>query len=104
MKNNKIVDDMMSSTKIKNLGLKRESLEEILDIYSQCLVNNLLENGYIQLDNGFNIEVVLLLDRVHVLRGIQYKSNRKYKLKLTMEENIYKQIESYYDKLKEDIL
>lgn len=102
MKNNTI-DKVMSHPSIKNLGLTKESILNILSVYDEAVLTDLLENGHIELGNGMIIEVVRLIDRVHVLRGTTYKSNRKYKLKLTMEEILYKKIEEYYDRLQEDI-
>ncbi len=104
MKDNNVIDQLMSSPRIKNLGLKRESVLDILKTYNDIAFNTLLENGHIELGNGMIIEVVQLLDRVHVLRGTPYKSSRKYKLKLTMEDVVYKKIEEYYNRLQEEIL
>lgn len=103
MKDN-MIDILMKEPQIKNLGLKRESIIDILSSYNNIVMKNLLDNGNIELGNGMVLEVVQLLDRVHVLRGVPYKNSRKYKLKLTMGDNIYKMIEEYYDKLQEDIL
>ena len=100
---NNVIDKLMNSPRIKNLGLKKESVIDILRDYNEIALNNLLENGHIELGNGMIIEVVQLIDRIHVLRGTPYKSSRKYKLKLTMEDNIYQKIEEYYTKLQEDI-
>jgi len=104
MKNDKILDSLMSSPKIKSLGLKREYVEGILNSYNEIILDVLLDTGHVELSNGMIIEVVKLLDRVHVLRGVSYKSSRKYKLKLTMEDILYRKIEEYYDQLGEDIL
>lgn len=104
MKDNKVLDKLMSNNRIKSLGLKKESIIDILKAYESIAVDHLLENGFIDLGNGITIEVVPLIDRVHVLRGIAYKSSRKYKLKISMEDSIYERVESYYDKLREDIL
>lgn len=103
MKNSAVVDKLMNSPRVRSLGLKREIILDILKTYSDISLEYLLENGSIELGNGMIIEVVQLLDRVHVLRGTTYRSNRKYKLKLTMEDTIYKKIENYYDKLQEEI-
>lgn len=103
MSENTLIDHMMSHPRIKSLGLKKEAISDILKVYNDVTFSSLLENGHIELGNGMIIEVVKLIDRVHVLRGIPYKSSRKYKLKLTMEDIIYKQIEEYYDKLQEEI-
>lgn len=104
MKENEILDKLMQSPRVKSLGLKRESVLDILDAHEDIIFTTLLDNGRIELGNGIVIEVVQLLDRVHVLRGISYKSSRKYKLKLTMDNTVYDKIEEYYDKLQEDIL
>ena len=104
MINSKILSTLSSNPDIKRLGLSESSLVAILDSYNDILIDNLLENGRIEVGNGLIIEVVKLLDRVHVLRGTTYKSNRKYKLKLTMEDRVYDKIESYYNKLQEDIM
>lgn len=101
--NNSVIDKLMISPRIKNLGLKRETVIDILKEYNDVAFNTLLENGHIELGNGMIIEVVQLIDRVHVLRGTPYKSNRRYKLKLTMEDVVYKKIEEYYNKLQEEI-
>lgn len=103
MKGDKILDGMMESSTISKLGLTRSAVKSILDSYHDAMLKTLLEEGHIELSNGMIIEVVELLDRVHVLRGITYNSSRKYKLKLTMEDNVYKDIESYYEKLREEI-
>lgn len=104
MREDKLLDSLMDSPRIKSLGLKKESVLDILKTYNQIVLSTLLDTGHVELSNGMIIEVVKLLDRVHVLRGISYKSSRKYKLKLTMEEYLYRKIEEYYDKLGEDIL
>lgn len=104
MKNDNLVKELMTNPKIKNLGLREEIVASIIDSYSDIMLKSLLDNGHIELNNGMNIEVVRLIDRVHVLRGISYHSNRKYKLKLTMEDELYETIERYYDKLQEDIM
>ena len=104
MKSNDVLDKLMQSPRIKSLGLKRESVIDILKTYEDIAFTTLLENGRFELGNGMNLEVVQLLDRVHVLRGIPYKSSRKYKLKLTMEDTLYKKIEDYYEELKEEIM
>jgi hypothetical protein len=104
MKDNNVIDKLMNSPRIKNLGLKKETVVDILKTYNEVAFNTLLENGHIELGNGMIIEVVKLIDRVHVLRGTPYKSSRRYKLKLTMEDIVYKRIEEYYNKLQEEIL
>ena len=101
---NAVLDTLMNSPRIKNLGLKKESVAEMLQSYSDLVIESLLENGHIDLFNGMSLDVVQLTSRVHVLRGVPYKSSRKYKLKLTINDNVYKKIEEYYDKLGEDIL
>lgn len=104
MKDNDLIEKLMCNPRIKNLGLKKESVVDILKAYNRIAIDTLLENGNVELGNGMSIEIVKLIDRVHVLRGTPYKSSRKYKLKLTMDNTIYKQIEEYYDRLLEDIL
>ena len=104
MKDNKVLDSLMTNPRIKSMGLKKETVADILKAYNSIVIDTLMENGHIELDNGMIIEIVKLLDRVHVLRGVSYKSSRKYKLKLTMEEVLYRRIEEYYDQLGEDIL
>lgn len=104
MKDNEILDELMQSAIVKSLGLKKEVVLSILKTYNDVAFNNLLENGHLELGNGMIVEVVQLIDRVHVLRGVPYKSSRKYKLKLTMEDTVYKKIEDYYDQLKQEIL
>lgn len=104
MSENIILDKLMTNPRIKSLGLRRETIQGILKAFNDVAIESLLENGHIELENGMNIEVVRLIDRVHVLRGIPYKSSRKYKLKLTMEENLYERIEEYYDELQEEII
>lgn len=103
MKNNTVIDDLMNNPKVKNIGLKRETIVSLLKAYEEVAFNSLLDNGRIELGNGMSIEVIQLLERVHVLRGNTYKSSRKYKLKLTMNDEVYKRIEAYYNKLKEEI-
>lgn len=97
------VENFLQHPKIVNLGIKKESLIALLKLYNDITLRKLLENGRIEIGNGMILEVVQLLDRVHVLRGTPYSSNHKYKLKLTMEESIYKTIENYYNKLEEEI-
>ena len=104
MKDNGVLSKLMESPRVKSLGLTQESVSDILQSYDDIVFNTLLQNGYIELGNGLIIEIVYILDRIHVLRGIPYKSSRKYKLKLTMEDQVYKKIEEYYDKLQEEIL
>lgn len=94
----------MNDPKIRNLGLREEIVASIIQSYSDRAIKVLLDNGYINLDNGMYIEVVKLTDRVHVLRGVPYQSTRKYKLKLSMDESLYNKIEKYYDALQEEIL
>lgn len=101
---NTVIDSLMNHPRIKSLGLRRETILDILKLYNDTAFKHLLDNGHIELGNGMIIEVVQLLDRVHVLRGTVYKSSRKYKLKLTMEDSVYKKIEEYYNQLQEDIL
>lgn len=103
MSNNIHLDKLMELSRIRNLGIKKEAVHTILQLYEDIVFRTLLENGHIELENGIIVDVVQLLDRVHVLRGVSYKSSRKYKLKLTMEDKIYKRIEEYYDTLKESI-
>lgn len=103
MRNEQLLNRLMETPRIRNLGLKKEIVSSILDSYDDIVLSILLENGHIELDSGMNMEVVKLTDRVHVLRGVSYKSNRKYKLKLTMENRVYDKIEEYYEKLNEEI-
>lgn len=103
MKSDGIINQVMNTPSVKNLGLKKDPIEDIINSYLDIVFEILLENGHIELGSGIMIEVVKLLDRVHVLRGISYKSSRKYKLKLTVSDDIYKKIESYYNQLEEDI-
>lgn len=104
MSNDKaILDTLMNDPKIRNLGLKEEIVSSIIESYSNIAIEELLNNGYLSLNNGMYFEVVKLTDRVHVLRGVPYQSTRKYKLKLSMDESLYSKIEKYYDKLQEDI-
>lgn len=98
-----LLDDLMNSPKIRSIGLKKETVSGILKEYDSIILSHLLDNGYIDLGNGLMIEIVRLTDRVHVLRGVPYKSSRRYKLKLNMDESIYTKIKDYYDKLEEDI-
>lgn len=101
--NTDILDKLMNSPRVKNLGLKKDSIIDILKNYNDIAFDSLLENGYINLGNGMILEVVQLTDRVHVLRGVSYCSTRKYKLKLTLEDEPYNKIEEYYNKLQEAI-
>lgn len=103
MRNEQLLNRLMETPRIRNLGLKKEIVSSIIDSYDDIVLSILLENGHIELDSGMNMEVVKLTDRVHVLRGVSYKSNRKYKLKLTMENRVYDKIEEYYEKLNEEI-
>ena len=104
MRDERVIEKLMNTPNIRNLGIKREVIECIINNYNELVLDELLSRGHIELNNGMNIEVVRLIDRVHVLRGVSYKSNRKYKLKLTMEDILYKKIEDYYNKLQEEIL
>lgn len=104
MKNDPVLDSLMKNPRVRNLGLKEELVSSIIESYSELALENLLNNGYITLSNGMTIEIVQLTDRVHVLRGVSYSSNRKYKLKLTMDESLYNKISDYYEKLKEEII
>ena len=104
MKDDKTLESLMNSPRIKSLGLKKESVIDIVNTYHSIVLETLLDTGHVELSNGMIIEVVKLIDRVHVLRGVSYKSSRKYKLKLTMEDILYKKIEEYYDRLGEDIV
>lgn len=104
MKDNSVLDKLMQNSRVKSLGLTQETILSILKAYGDITLDTLLENGYLELGNGMILEVVQLLDRVHVLRGVSYKSSRKYKLKITMEDSIYKKIEEYYDRLQEEIM
>lgn len=99
-----VLNKLMKHPKVRNLGLKPEAVKAILKAYNDVATTALLENGHIELGNGIIIDVVQLINRVHVLRGTTYQSSRKYKLKLTMEDRMYKKIEEYYDRLQEDIL
>ena len=103
MRDEKIIERLLEDKGIKGSSIKKEVVRYIIDKYNEATINELLSKGHIELSNGMNIEIVRLIDRVHVLRGVSYKSNRKYKLKLTMEDNLYNAIESYYDKLQEEI-
>ena len=102
MKNKVILSKLMKTHNIQRLGLKEESVSDILETYESILLDHLLENGI--LDIGVVVEVVPLVERIHVLKGVAYNANRKYKLKLTMDDTTYKKVEAYYNKLKEDIL
>lgn len=104
MQDNRLLDELMKKPEIKNLGLRKEIIVNILKGYNDIAFDFLLENGYVSLGNGMNFEVVQLTDRVHVLRGVPYSSTRKYKLKVTLDDTPYNKIEEYYKKLQEDIL
>lgn len=104
MINKSLVDKLMNSNRIRNLGLKEGTVIEILESYDSIILDTLLENGVVNLGNGITIDVVHLLDRVHTLRGIPYPNTRKFKLKVTLDDNLYNRIADYYNKLKEDIL
>jgi len=104
MKDNQLVDKLMQSPKVRRLGLKKDSVLDILKTYNDIAFDALLEQGHLEVGNGMILEIVQLLDRVHVLRGVPYKSSRKYKIKLTMEQSVYEAIENYYDTLQEEIL
>lgn len=103
MNNKELLDRLMEDSKIKRSGLTPEVIKYIIKTYNDTSLDMLLENGHVELGNDMILEVVQLTDRVHVLRGTPYKSNRKYKLKLTMEDTVYKKIEEYYDRLKQEI-
>ena len=98
------IERVVDSSFVRNSGLKREFVETILSHYNDAIVSTLLDSGKVELSNGMTISVVHLRDRVHVLRGISYKSNRRYKLKITMDERVYQKIEDHYNQLREDIL
>lgn len=102
--NRAILDSLMESPRIRNLGLKEETISDILKVYNNIIIDILLENGTIDLNNGIVLDVVHLLDRVHTLRGINYPNTRKFKLRVTLTDELYKKIEDYYNKLKEDIM
>lgn len=102
-KNNQVIEDLMKHPTIRSLGLTRESIISILRTYNDIALAHLLDHGQINLGNGIDIDVVPLVDRVHVIRGIAYKNHRKYKLKITMDDDIYKTVEEYYNKLREEI-
>ena len=104
MTNPSVLEKMMNSPKIKSLGLREESVLSIIEAYESAALETILENGHSDLGNGAILEVVPLIDRVHVLRGVAYRANRKYKLKITLGDDLYEKIEKYYDQLREDIL
>lgn len=103
MSDDQVLNKLMKTSTVRNLGLKEERVKEILDTYHKVLLDELLDNGHVELSNGMNLEIVRLTERVHVLRGIAYSNQRKYKLKLTMMDELYEQVEKYYDDLQEII-
>lgn len=102
-KNDKVITELMSSPIIKSLGIRQDVVENILDTYHDIVLKQLVAAGHIELSNGMNLEVVKLTNRVHVLRGVSYQNTRKYKLKLTMDEDLYAKVEKYYETLLRDI-
>lgn len=103
MKNSDLLSKLMQTPRIKSLGLKEESVSDILSAYANIAFETLLENGKLDVGEDITLEIVQLVERVHVLRGVRYPANRKYKLKITMEDDLYKKIESYYERLREEI-
>lgn len=101
MKENVLLNTLLEDSQIKNSGLKKEFIASILKKYNDIMIDHLLQYGSVEVGNGFYLEVIPLTDRVHVLRNTVYKNNRKYKLKLTMDDEVYTKISEYYDELKE---
>ena len=93
----------MEHPDIKNLGLRREAIGKILLLYNDLMMRQLIRDSHVELENGFNIEIVPLTPRVHVLRGVTYQSTRNYKLKLTIHSEVYDTINEYYSKFKKEM-
>ena len=60
--------------------------------------------GHLYITPEIKLEIVPITPRRYVLRGVEYKSIRLYKIKVTIvDDNFYKRIADEYDMFREDL-
>lgn len=97
----RVIDKVVENPKIKNSGLKREVLETILDIYNEATFDVLVNEGYVDIGDYYKAELVKIQPRIHVLRGVEYRSRRNYKLRAYLQPRTYQIVEDFYSELEE---
>ena len=76
-------------------------IQAIITKYNEESIAFMLENGYTNYTEQIRLDIVPITKRRYVLRGIEYESQRLYKLKATLGEELYNEIAKEYEKFRE---
>lgn len=93
------ISKLKNSKIVRGIGLTEDTVRSLVEEYHNLVIASILENGYYSAGENLCIEVVPITPRIHVLRNKTYRSTRRYKLKITIGDDIYKKIEESYDSL-----
>lgn len=76
-------------------------IASIINTYIEESTKYLMENGYTQFTSDIRIDIVPITKRRYILRGVEYESQRMYKIKATLGERLYDRIYKEYNKFRE---
>lgn len=76
-------------------------VSSIINTYIEESTKYLMENGYTQFTPDIRADVVPITKRRYILRGVEYESQRMYKIKATLGEKLYNRISKEYSQFRE---
>lgn len=84
--------------------VNKKAIDAIIKEYQESQLDTLVKFGHLYITPEIKLEIVPITPRRYVLRGVEYKSIRLYKIKVTIvDDNFYKRIADEYDMFREDL-
>lgn len=96
------IDKYQSHLESKGISLDKEQVKLVVDSLSDTLLDVFQESPTVYVKPIGVLSVALLAKRNRVLRGVEYASSTRYKIRLSMEKEFYDSIHEIYNKYLED--
>lgn len=84
--------------------VNKKAIDAIIKEYQKSELDTLIKYGHLYITPSIKLEIVPITPRRYVLRNVEYKSVKLYKIKVTIvDDNFYKSIADEYDAFREDL-
>ena len=95
-----LVADLVNKIQEKMPECPPEVCKQLAKIFIDSVHEILLDQGQVNVTDQIKLKIVPIKARTHTLRGIKYESKRLYKLRPSLEQELYQQIEDEYLKFR----